>query len=206
LAPTARLAPTPQVEELLSEESRESRSVSELNRRLMDLQEEVEQAQSRLALTQSRVEQNLQRVNELKAEAAALERVRASSAAAEVATAGSSSSSSVVALPRVRDAASEGGRVPRGVSLAKRKGLASTLDMEDGLRNFWYPAEFGGKLEKDTLVPFELFGEPWVLFRWAGGRAGAAAAAAAGRLLAGRQARPAVSRGAPAAAVQRRQR
>ncbi|KAK9816649.1 hypothetical protein WJX72_003294 [[Myrmecia] bisecta] len=41
----------------------------------------------------------------------------------------------------------------------------STLDMEPGLRNFWYPTAFSSKVDANMLVPFDLFGEPWVLFR-----------------------------------------
>jgi chlorophyllide a oxygenase len=33
------------------------------------------------------------------------------------------------------------------------------------LKEFWYPAEFSSQLVLDTLIPFELFNEPWVLFR-----------------------------------------
>ncbi|GLC43434.1 hypothetical protein PLESTB_001556900 [Pleodorina starrii] len=50
-------------------------------------------------------------------------------------------------------------------AIRRGRGLESSLEFEPGLRNFWYPAEFSAKLSKDTLVPFELFGEPWVLFR-----------------------------------------
>eukprot|EP00798_Chlamydomonas_sp_ICE-L_P009853 gene9853-7743_t len=56
--------------------------------------------------------------------------------------------------------------------------LKSSVEIEPSLKNFWYPTEFSSKLTKtpgsllnvaggpwDTLVPFELCGEPWVLFR-----------------------------------------
>lgn len=43
--------------------------------------------------------------------------------------------------------------------------MQSSLEMEDALRNYWFPAEFSSTLTKDKLIPFELFGEPWVLFR-----------------------------------------
>lgn len=39
---------------------------------------------------------------------------------------------------------------------------------EQPLKEFWYPAEFSSQLDSKTLVPFELFDEPWVLFRWVG--------------------------------------
>lgn len=45
------------------------------------------------------------------------------------------------------------------------RGLFSSLDLEPGLENFWYPAAFSAKLLPDTMVPIELFNETWVLFR-----------------------------------------
>ncbi len=61
-----------QVEEALSEEARERTSVSGLKVQLLSLQQEVEQAVEKLSQTQTRVEQNLQRVNHLKAEAVSI--------------------------------------------------------------------------------------------------------------------------------------
>ena len=39
------------------------------------------------------------------------------------------------------------------------------MDIEPQLKHFWYPVEFSKTLQKDTLVPLELFDETWVLFR-----------------------------------------
>ena len=47
----------------------------------------------------------------------------------------------------------------------QRRGLHSSLHLEQGLRNHWYPVAFSSKLPGDTLVPFDLFGQAWVLFR-----------------------------------------
>lgn len=58
-----------QVNEALSEESRETQSVGALRDQLADIEAEVEAASSRLALTKTRIAQNLQRVDQLKAEA-----------------------------------------------------------------------------------------------------------------------------------------
>ncbi len=60
---------TVQVEEALTEEARERTAVGDLREQLQVLQRQVQEAQERLRLTQARVEQNLNRVNELKAEA-----------------------------------------------------------------------------------------------------------------------------------------
>ncbi|GFR39736.1 hypothetical protein Agub_g218 [Astrephomene gubernaculifera] len=65
-----------QVEESLSEEARERTAVGDLREQLEVLQLQVQEAQERLKMTQARVEQNLMRVNDLKAEATHLERLR----------------------------------------------------------------------------------------------------------------------------------
>ncbi len=63
------LAVAGQVEEALSEESQQRTGVAALQAQLVTLQEEVSKAAEKLSITQQRVEKNLQRVNELKAEA-----------------------------------------------------------------------------------------------------------------------------------------
>ncbi|KAF8065639.1 hypothetical protein HT031_003240 [Scenedesmus sp. PABB004] len=196
-----------QAEELLSEESREHASVTELKLQLTDLQAQVDEASRKLRATQDRVEQNLGRVAELKAEAAALERLsqatssspaasgsagalqRQDAAPAPAAAAaasgaagaapsrsgggGGSSSTAVLdgAPPARGPARRSGGRRPGGGARARvDRGLRSSLDAEPALKEFWYPAEFSAQLRADMLVPFELFNEPWVLFRDAEGR------------------------------------
>ncbi len=172
----------------------------------------------RLNMTQKRVEHNLQRVNELKAEAAALERLKetvtaepvyasSSSSAAPAARAtstvnsrassttttsrassSSNSSSSMATLtappapvaarqqtgqPSEQQRQQEQQQQRRRRSMADRRrdrGLSSSLEIEEGLREFWYPAEFSSRLKTDVMVPFELLEQPWVLFRDEQGR------------------------------------
>jgi len=57
----------PQVEEALREQ--ETTGVGAMQAKLLGLQEEINEARSRLQVSQARVELNLQRVDELKAEA-----------------------------------------------------------------------------------------------------------------------------------------
>ncbi|KXZ55126.1 hypothetical protein GPECTOR_3g278 [Gonium pectorale] len=170
------------VEEALSEEARERAAVGDLRDELEKLKREVQGAQERLQLTQARVEQNLNRVNELKAEAVALERMRnaADRAAAKAPQPVATVASTVITerpaarpataadAPSTSYAAAAAVDTPvrrSKVAVRRGRGLQSSLEFEDGLRNFWYPAEFSAKLTKDTMVPFDLFGEPWVLFR-----------------------------------------
>eukprot|EP00887_Chlorella_sp_A99_P007345 scaffold2.g7345.t1 len=209
------------VEELLrrgaGEESRESNSMGNLKRQLLDLQGEVGLAHQRLHATQARVEQNLRRINELKAEASKLERMQqgltsgkqaatpaAAVTAATVAAAPAAAAAGAPAAGRPRPAC--GGTGPSGAPLApavaataaaadavavpagaagdgtaavpgagkqlrpRQRGLAASLELEEELRNNWFIVHFSSKLGKDTMVPFELFGQAWVLFRDAEGR------------------------------------
>jgi hypothetical protein len=55
----------------------------------------------------------------------------------------------------------------RAISRRADRGLRSSMDAEPALKEFWYPVGFSSGLKTDTLVPFELFSEPWVLFRCA---------------------------------------
>lgn len=66
----------------------------------------------------------------------------------------------------LRDAPTSGGIqvVPSSIAERRRKG--------GNLRNFWYPVEFSPSLTSDKLIPFELFEDPWVLFRGPDGTPG----------------------------------
>ena len=54
-------------------------------------------------------------------------------------------------------------------SETKRRQLHSSLALPSTLQEFWYPAEFTARLKKRSLIPLELFHEPWVLFRGSDG-------------------------------------
>jgi chlorophyllide a oxygenase len=180
-----------QVQELLSEEAQERTSVADLQHQLVDLQAEVSAAHKQLHLTQARVHQNVQRVAELKSEAVQLELMRQlpeadepASAVAGTATqrsqdveralAHQSASTSAAAATQTQSAPQASSSTTavrpaapqqrKGVT-ARQRGLQSSLEIEEGLKNFWYPAAFASQLHKDTPVSFDLFGQPWVLFR-----------------------------------------
>ena len=51
-------------------------------------------------------------------------------------------------------------------SRSQRSGIKNNLELSNGLKEHWYPVEFSSKLKRDLLLPLELFGEKWVLFRW----------------------------------------
>lgn len=43
--------------------------------------------------------------------------------------------------------------------------LHSSLDIEEGLRDYWYPVEFSKNLTTNKLIPLEIFNDMFVLFR-----------------------------------------
>lgn len=178
-----------QVQQLLSEEAQERTSVADLQHQLVDLQSEVNAAHEQLHLTQARVDQNVQRVADLKSEAAQLELMRhltqadgdaqvqphahnqhdsqhheriSAHATASTSTATQTQAAANTFMP---NAAARSAPLQRGTVAARQRGLQSSLEIEEGLKSFWYPATFSSQLQKDTPVAFELFGQPWVLFR-----------------------------------------
>lgn len=46
-----------------------------------------------------------------------------------------------------------------------------SLELSPQLENFWYPVEFSSRVDSSTMIPLELFGHSWVLFRDASGQA-----------------------------------
>uniref|UniRef100_A0A7S3QM46 Rieske domain-containing protein n=1 Tax=Dunaliella tertiolecta TaxID=3047 RepID=A0A7S3QM46_DUNTE len=177
------------VEEALYEQ--ETTGVGAMQSKLLGLQDEISEARDKLRTSEARVAQNLKRVDELKAEAASLERMRLASSSStdstvSIASRGGAAVAATTSVPdqveregiqsRVRGSGMASTSYPSHVpqpSQAVRRGpkpkdsrrLRSSLELEDGLRNFWYPTEFAKKLEPGMMVPFDLFGVPWVLFR-----------------------------------------
>ena len=173
------------VEEAVSETTAEGAGVGALKRRLEELQQEVSVAQAKLDTTQSRLESNLARIEELKAEAKRLQNVHDMSAAAKP-----TSSTKIIPTSSIPPAAATTTptiattRTPlnsadqfsddeeaRRTALSKRRGLQSSLELEEELRNHWFAVQFADRLTADMMFPFELFGETWVMFRDAEGRA-----------------------------------
>lgn len=147
------------VEEALSEGTAEGAGVAALERRLQELRAEVGAAQSKLEATTARLESNIVRIEELKTEARRLQVVHDASPTAAAAP---------PAPPAPAPAAAPVDE--RKSALMQRRGLQSSLELEEELRNHWFAVSFASRLAPDTMVPFELFGEPWVLFRDAEGR------------------------------------
>ena len=175
------------VEAALSEGTAEGAGVNAMKRRLEELQKEVGTAQAKLDATQARLESKIARIEELKAEARRLQRTHdddssinnsisntAETAALDLTLAPPSPSHIPVVTPKATTTITPLPVYPidkRRDLLIKRRGLQSSLELEDELRNHWFAVQFADRVKPDMMVPFELFGEPWVLFRDAQGHA-----------------------------------
>ena len=130
-------------------------SVAEQQASLDSLQQQTDDASSRLRRTEAEIELNMQRLEEIKATARMLE---------ESLRGKGGVSGEVQEVLASKDKAK---KIPK-----RGNGLWSSLELEPALKNHWFAVQFASKLEeKDVMVPFELFGEPWVLFRDAAGKA-----------------------------------
>eukprot|EP00887_Chlorella_sp_A99_P005281 scaffold1.g5281.t1 len=97
-----------------------------------------------------------------------------SSAAAAPAAAAAAAAAGAAATAAATGAAGDGAAAAPAAGKELRpwqRDLAVSLELEEELRNHWFIVHFSSKLGKDTMVPFELFGEAWVLFRDAEGQA-----------------------------------
>lgn len=159
-----------EVDEALFDENREKKPVSMLQCQLQDLQEKVGEAHKRLHVTESRLKYNIQKLEDLRKEAKKLDegiRDQTSSRGSSIQAAAASTAvveresayAPSTSPPQLQPATQR-------VSTRKaRRGLEASLHLPRELKSFWYPIEFASKVATDTLIPFELFGVPWVLFR-----------------------------------------
>jgi len=176
------------VDETMSAQATERASISELNEELREMQAKLEAARQTLSLTEARIAHNVGRIAELEAEADSLQRSYAAAAddalvaaartspdpraaefrtAARAAPAAAPAPTSAGARAAGSEGASGSGRAPVPAPRRPRKGagLPSSLELEPELKEFWFPVAFSAHLKPGTMVPFELFGQPWVMFR-----------------------------------------
>ena len=135
------------MDEALKEGGDEYRSIKDARTELVELLEQVEEAHKRLHLTQARVQQNVEKLTELKAEAAEFSRLKELSAeelpvahpdSTDMLGAQSIAELDGAAVSPRRNGAVAPAPGQAGNGQRKRsKGLQSSLDLEAGLRNFW---------------------------------------------------------------------
>lgn len=126
---------------MLSEEKRDVTGIETQEETLQSLQEQTAAAKRRLQKTEAEVQLNLQRLEEIKENAKMLE------------------------------ASFDPNSNFMRTNPPNKQGLYSSLTLEPQLKDHWFAVQFASKIQEDTMIPFDLFGEPWVLFRDAEGKA-----------------------------------
>lgn len=151
------------VVDVLNPMARDWKSVKTLHEELAELQSHLAKAHDQVHLSESRVARALQKLSDMEALVNGL-RVQEP----EQVMRSSRHSGSSAATAEVIE--------PKPVASQKRnQGLVVAGPVQEfspALKNFWYPVAFTDDIKEDTMVPFECFEEPWVLFRGQDGRAG----------------------------------
>jgi len=140
----------------LSEEFREGNSVTEMRTQLQELQRDLEDANKQLSKAQQVVSTNEKEMAKLQQEAEKLRRM----SALPVLDRAPAASTSAPAEPELSLSA-EG----KPGALKKKGFLKSSLHLEEELKDHWFPVEFSSSLKADMMIPFDLFGTSFVLFR-----------------------------------------
>lgn len=153
------------VVEILNPLVRDHKSVKTLKRELADLQKDLAKAHEQVHISEARVECALNKLAEMEVivNDKLLQDDIPSSQEQDVDYLNTCDVS--LAIP---DCSSKKRKPPR-------RSLRVSGPLEPysaNLKNFWYPVAFSADLKDDTMVPFDCFEEPWVIFRGKDGRAG----------------------------------
>eukprot|EP00270_Netrium_digitus_P016904 TRINITY_DN612_c0_g1_i1.p1 TRINITY_DN612_c0_g1~~TRINITY_DN612_c0_g1_i1.p1 ORF type:complete len:656 (-),score=186.37 TRINITY_DN612_c0_g1_i1:47-2014(-) len=175
------------VVEALNPVMRERSSISSLRQQLEQLQDELHNAHAQVHLSEARVEHTLQRLADMEAAVkgqlvcAEARKCAGATAMAPVTLQSRSSSSAPVTASAAPLTKTRGSNVvvtetATEEKVVMKRGLLNvsgpTAVYSERLRNYWYPVAFTRDVDEKTLVPFDCFDEPWVLFRGADGRPG----------------------------------
>jgi len=123
--------------------------MKELDTKLQDLHKELTDAHKAIHDTEERMKESLQYVTDMEKKMSKLS----------------------IAHPDLRENTLEPLEETKEISdplpgSSKRTaGIVNNLELSNKLKEHWYPVEFSSKLKADGLLPLELFGEKWVLFR-----------------------------------------
>ncbi|THU50328.1 hypothetical protein C4D60_Mb06t19050 [Musa balbisiana] len=148
------------VVDVLNPLAREFKSVGTMKKELAELQEDLAQAHREVHISEARVGAALDKLAYM--EKLVNERLlddRRSDQFNSEAQSPSISSSSIETsqnkLPR------------RGLNIS-----GPVKSYHPNLKNFWYPVAFSCDLKDDTMIPIDIFEEPWVIFRGKDGQPG----------------------------------
>lgn len=151
--------------EVLNPLARDQKSVETLRYELEALQHDLIKAHEQVHLSESRVSYSLQKLADM--EALVNDKLLQESPVTEsgLQTREPSTSTSVLmehqARAKVRNSSNGSLNVSGPVNAYSQT-----------LRNFWYPVAFSADVDDKTMVPFECFEHPWVIFRGKDGRVG----------------------------------
>lgn len=151
--------------EVLNPLARDQKSVETLRYELEALQHDLVKAHDQVHLSESRVSYSLQKLAAM--EALVNDKLLQESPMAEsgLQTREPSASTSVAVEHQARARVMNPSKGSLNVS-----GPVNVYS--ETLRNFWYPVAFSADVDDETMVPFECFEDPWVIFRGKDGRVG----------------------------------
>ncbi|MCO5594376.1 hypothetical protein L7F22_048406 [Adiantum nelumboides] len=150
------------VVDVLNPMARDWKSVHTLHKELADLQSQLAKAHDQAHLSEARVSRALEKLSAMES---LVNKMLLQEPGRGTHPSGQSSSMATVEAVRTRSIASP--KKSQGLNVA-----GPVKEFSPALKNFWYPVAFIDDISKDTMVPFECFEEPWVLFRGPDGRAG----------------------------------
>lgn len=152
------------VVEALNPMAREWKSVKTLREELAELQSHLAKAHDQVHLSEARVARSLQKLSDMEALVNG-KLLQEPEQAKQPSGQSMSCAPAAEAITKTVVAASP--RRNQGLVVA-----GPVQEFSPALKNFWYPVAFTDDIKEDTMVPFECFEEPWVLFRGQDRRAG----------------------------------
>ncbi|MCO5592687.1 hypothetical protein L7F22_046690 [Adiantum nelumboides] len=153
------------VVEVLNPLARDQKSVETLRYELEALHNDLVNAHEQVHLSEARVSCSLQKLADMEAlvNDKLLQEHSTSESVAQIRETSASTSVSVELETQSKVRSSSKGSL--NVSGPVRA-------YSETLRNFWYPVAFSSAVDEKTMVPFECFEDPWVIFRGEDGRVG----------------------------------
>eukprot|EP00250_Pteridium_aquilinum_P017940 c23853_g1_i1 orf=188-2035(-) len=152
------------VVDVLNPMARDWKSVKTLREELDGLQSDLAKAHDQVHISESRVARALQKLSDMEVLVNDM-LLQEPEQISRPPTRQSSASAATAEVIGAKSAASQ--KRSQGLVVA-----GPVQEFSPALKNFWYPVAFTDDIKEDTMVPFECFEEPWVLFRGQDGRAG----------------------------------
>ncbi|CAN1240406.1 Chlorophyllide a oxygenase, chloroplastic [Linum grandiflorum] len=147
------------VVEVLNPLAREYKSIGTMKKELAELQEELTQAHTQVHISEARVSTALDKLAYM--EELVNDKLLQDRSTTEIDQASPSASTAPSA------------KIARGNPPRKSLNVSGPVQPYPlHLKNFWYPVAFSTDLKDDTMIPFDCFEKPWVIFRGKDGQPG----------------------------------